>query len=100
MSDTTYNGWTNYETWNVNLCLDNEEPMYRDIVRMTRRALVANSSEEATDELARDLRSYVTALFEEFGAFGDLRASDGDTISPVDWEEIAEAWVDAWSEDE
>ncbi len=25
MSDTRYNGWTNYETWAVNLWMDNDE---------------------------------------------------------------------------
>jgi hypothetical protein len=25
----TYNGWPNYETWNVMLWMDNEEPAYR-----------------------------------------------------------------------
>ncbi len=27
--DTTYNGWPNYQTWNVMLWMDNEEPLYR-----------------------------------------------------------------------
>ena len=27
--DTTYNGWKNYETWNVKLWIDNEEGSYR-----------------------------------------------------------------------
>lgn len=27
--DTTYNGWPNYETWNVMLWMDNDEPAYR-----------------------------------------------------------------------
>lgn len=29
MSDQTYNGWPNYETWNVMLWMDNEESAYR-----------------------------------------------------------------------
>jgi hypothetical protein len=28
--DTTYNGWPNYETWNVMLWMDNEEGAYRE----------------------------------------------------------------------
>ena len=27
--DTTYNGWYNYETWNVALYIQNEERLYR-----------------------------------------------------------------------
>ena len=33
MSDTTYEGWKNYETWNVALWINNEEPMYRQAVQ-------------------------------------------------------------------
>ena len=29
MTDTTYNGWTNYETWNVALWIGNEYPLYK-----------------------------------------------------------------------
>ena len=28
LTDTTYNGWTNYETWNVALWINNTEGLY------------------------------------------------------------------------
>ena len=34
VQDTTYNGWTNYETWNVALWINNDEGLY-DIARET-----------------------------------------------------------------
>lgn len=101
MAEDTYNGWTNYETWNVNLWLDNDEPLYRDLVSMTRRALVANTHEEATEELAPLIEDYVTTLAADGEGgfkFGDLDTYD--ELLRVDWEEIAAAWVDTWKDED
>ena len=35
-TDTTYNGYTNYETWNVMLWLYNEEHLYNELRSMLR----------------------------------------------------------------
>ncbi len=35
LTDQTYNGWTNYQTWNVALWLGNDEGLY-DMARMYR----------------------------------------------------------------
>jgi hypothetical protein len=32
MSNTTYNGWKNHDTWNVSMWLNNDEPLYRKAV--------------------------------------------------------------------
>jgi len=89
---TTYNGWSNYETWNVKLWLDNDLGTYRDTVEMARCA-------RDEYQLAQDLRAYVEEMAPDLGAsmFADLL---GAALGEVDWSEIASAYLEDYSEEE
>jgi hypothetical protein len=60
MNDKTYNGWTNYETWVVNLWMDNDEGTY-DYWREVAQE-VSNDLEEPTNGLTKmDEAVYILA---------------------------------------
>ena len=102
MSNDTYNGWTNYETWVVNLWMDNEEGSY-DYWREVAQE-VSNDLEEPTNSMTKmDEAIYLLAdrlkdhheqvkdeiLVEDMTAsvWADLL---GAALSEVNWREIAE----------
>ena len=78
-----YNGWTNYETWCVNLWLDNERATYED-----KRQIIRDADEQYQAAIA--LKSYVEDMLPDLGAsmFADLL---GAALSEVDWQEIIES---------
>ena len=82
MSDDRYNGWLNYETWNINLWAFNEEPLYKEVMR--NQPFTAESAEE----LARGMFPEGTPDFDSVADF-----------DKVDWNEIAEAWNDGYEKE-
>jgi len=102
--ETGYNGWTNYETWAVNLWVDNEQWSYlywRE--QAARHRLQAEDSyqvreglwtkEEATRfNLADQLLEEITdaSPLQEASMYSDLLSG---ALAEVNWVEIADHWL-------
>lgn len=88
MTNEIYNGWTNRETWLVNLWITNDEATYdtvRDIVRMANsdkaESLPCDALESFVDEMQEDLDMKPSM-------FSDLITA---ALARVNWREIAES---------
>jgi hypothetical protein len=103
-TSTTHEGWTNFETWAVNLWINNDRGSYEhyrelaeialeDTVESYEGKLDKTAREEATGLLAQRVRGEVEAAAPELGAtlYSDLLNA---ALSKVDWLEIAEDLLD------
>lgn len=95
MEDKKYNGWTNYETWLVNLWMDNDSGSY-DHWRETAQEVYNDASADSTftrdERAALDLADQIKDSMEECqpevtGLWADLMNA---AMSEVNWHEIAE----------
>jgi len=77
-----YNGYTNYQTWNVALWIDNDEGMYDYAHEMAAEL-------EKPSRIADWLKDYIEELnpVTDASMFSDLM---GHALASVDWYEIAE----------
>jgi len=80
---STYNGWTNWATWNVALWVDNKEEYY--FARVETAEMVKKWTAEAVED-------FVRTIFPE----GTPDMADGvmmvDGLDAVNYEEITEHW--------
>jgi len=91
-NDNEYNGWANYETWNVALYLDNDEGIYNFMLEGLRH-LLAERNDDWTGISTQELRELV---HDAFGAcstgYGGKATPDGVRLnhSKIDWSEISD----------
>lgn len=85
----TYNGFENYETWNVNLWLNNDETMYRYCMYLVHRT---RKEENQTYELSKLIQEYVENKSPAMtGMFADIITH---ALNAVDWYRIAEIFLE------
>jgi hypothetical protein len=92
----TYNGYTNYETWNVKLWIDNDQESQEYWLASARTALkdaeadnLFTKEENATNYLREELKEEFHQGMPDLGAstYADLLNS---AMSEVNWHEIAQ----------
>jgi hypothetical protein len=103
--NTKYNGWTNYETWNYKLWMDNDAGSY-EYYRELAAELASDPEIEASDvltpienhryHLAESLKEQCEYQLEEWmpsqsGPFSDILNAG---ISQINWDEIAKSILD------
>lgn len=110
MSDQRYNGWTNYETWNWKLWIDNDAGSYHYWQGAAREALAdAEPLYDWEDKRAAAVRDLAVQLQEDCesqvedwmpdqaSAFADMLSG---AIGRIEWREIAESLIDEADDDE
>lgn len=85
-STNAYNGWSNYETWNVKLWIDNDEYLYNQFLDEAKQLKgLSNAEIKLADSLKQCFDDNMPELE---GCYADLLNA---SLSEVDWYEIAES---------
>ncbi len=106
-TDKKYNGWTNYETWNVALWMDNEQGSYnwgREMARDAWRAASASRTFTRQEQAQYNLGKALEEHFEENNPLNETASCYADllgaALSEVNWHEIACHYIEEAMEDD
>jgi len=96
-----FNGYANRETWACNLWLNNDEGLHDECSRLAVRVTNRSEKPDAINELALLLKEYVEGELKDFcmqsPIDSEIRSMFDDigSLWRVDWNEIADGFVDA-----
>ena len=94
-----YNGWTNYETWNFNLWITNNEGDYRHALQLTEDSINKYELSKDLEEWAEDMADDVLRSYEY--AHGFIKDMVNTSIKEVNFYEVAEhLWDEVHNEEE
>lgn len=105
MTDKTYNGWTNWETWVTNLHFDDAyteqaEEFYEDAEADDTFTRIEKASFDLAEYIEQDVEEYIEAS----GAVGinSLFVQDivSGFLSDVNWYEIARHYIEEAAQDD
>ncbi len=94
MTTERYNGWTNYETWNWKLWLDNDHGTYLHWQDETQHICTeATDRDDAVDTLMERLKDDCEVNVPESvcGSYADMLSA---AIGEINFHEIAESMID------
>jgi hypothetical protein len=107
-----YNGWTNYETWNVKLWMDNDQGSYSYYTELAQEVYDESEAEKSftrderaaldlADRLKDEYEEGMVALLERSKATASVWADLlGAALSEVNWYEIAEHYIEDCDKEE
>ena len=88
-----YNGWTNYETWNFNLWITNEEEDYSHALELAEDSENEYELSKRLEEWAEDMAEDVLTSYEY--AHGFIRDMISSSVQEVNFYEVAKhLWED------
>ena len=86
-----YNGWTNYQTWNVKTWLDNEVGSYEMAREIARNSNGESSPRQYVADNLKELIDGANPIAGEASMFTDILQA---ALDDVDWYEIADAYLE------
>ena len=88
MSSNKYNGWTNYETWNFNLWITNEESDHSHALELAEDSENEYGLSKKLEEWAEDMASDALTSYEYTHGF--IKDMVNSSVGEVNFYEVAE----------